>query len=327
MALMSKPALLLLDEPTTALDVTVEAGIVELVKDLGEEFGTSMIFMSHNLGLILETCDRITRHVFRRGGRDRHDQGRVRPHAPPLHAGAVPLDPAARRRQELAAAGRRFPGSLPLPHERPKGCNFGPRCHHFVEGRCDAAEIPMIPVEGHDGHFTPLRPLRRDRLERAAGRRQGEEGAGRARRRRCSKIDGPEEILQGFAPTRSSAAARRGRQGQRDDQLRWRARPRRSRSSANPAAASRPSQRCCSASRPRPSGTVTLGNKDIQSTGDRDARRADRLVDPDGVPESVRHAEPQPFGRLADHPHAGKIQASAGQPPTGASACSSCSTW
>ena len=60
MALMSKPALLILDEPTTALDVTVEAGIVELVKELGREFGTSMIFISHNLGLILETCDRIS---------------------------------------------------------------------------------------------------------------------------------------------------------------------------------------------------------------------------------------------------------------------------
>jgi peptide/nickel transport system ATP-binding protein len=59
MALMSKPALLILDEPTTALDVTVEAGIVDLVKDLGREFGTSMLFISHNLGLILETCDRI----------------------------------------------------------------------------------------------------------------------------------------------------------------------------------------------------------------------------------------------------------------------------
>ncbi|MEL6296881.1 MAG: ATP-binding cassette domain-containing protein, partial [Pseudomonadota bacterium] len=60
MALLSRPALLLLDEPTTALDVTVEAGIVDLIKDLAREMGTSMIFVSHNLGLILETCDRIT---------------------------------------------------------------------------------------------------------------------------------------------------------------------------------------------------------------------------------------------------------------------------
>ena len=59
MALMSKPSLLILDEPTTALDVTVEAAIVELVKDLGKKYGTSMLFISHNLGLVLETCDRI----------------------------------------------------------------------------------------------------------------------------------------------------------------------------------------------------------------------------------------------------------------------------
>ena len=59
MALMSKPALLILDEPTTALDVTVEAGIVDLVKALGEKYGTSMLFISHNLGLILDVCDRL----------------------------------------------------------------------------------------------------------------------------------------------------------------------------------------------------------------------------------------------------------------------------
>ena len=59
MALMSKPALLILDEPTTALDVTVEAGIVDLVKDLGHKYGTSMLFISHNLGLILDVCDRL----------------------------------------------------------------------------------------------------------------------------------------------------------------------------------------------------------------------------------------------------------------------------
>src|SRR5690606_18933699 len=60
MALLPSPRLLLLDEPTTALDVTVEAGIVELINEIAEEFGTSMIYISHNLGLILETCDRLT---------------------------------------------------------------------------------------------------------------------------------------------------------------------------------------------------------------------------------------------------------------------------
>jgi len=153
MALLSKPALLLLDEPTTALDVTVEAGIVELVRGLGEKFGTSMIFVSHNLGLILETCDRITvmysgeavetgsiRDVFDRM-RHPYTQGLFR---------SIPLPGADKNSRPLVA----IPGQLPLPHERPKGCNFGPRCHHFVEGLCNAAEIPMIKVEGHDGHYS-----------------------------------------------------------------------------------------------------------------------------------------------------------------------------
>ncbi len=153
MALLSKPALLLLDEPTTALDVTVEAGIVELVKGLGKQFGTSMIFVSHNLGLILETCDRITvmysgeavetgkiKDVFDRM-RHPYTQGLFR---------SIPLPGADKNARPLIA----IPGQLPLPHERPKGCNFGPRCQHFVAGRCDADEIPMIPVGGHDGHFS-----------------------------------------------------------------------------------------------------------------------------------------------------------------------------
>jgi peptide/nickel transport system ATP-binding protein len=153
MALLSKPALLLLDEPTTALDVTVEAGIVELVKGLGEKFGTSMIFVSHNLGLILETCDRIT--VMYSGeavetGRIEDVFDRMRhPYTQGLFR-SIPLPGADKNARPLIA----IPGQLPLPHERPNGCNFGPRCQHFVPGRCDAAEIPMIEVEGHDRHFS-----------------------------------------------------------------------------------------------------------------------------------------------------------------------------
>ena len=60
MALLSNPKLLLLDEPTTALDVTVEAGIIDLIKEISAKFGTSLIYISHNLGLILETCNRLT---------------------------------------------------------------------------------------------------------------------------------------------------------------------------------------------------------------------------------------------------------------------------
>ncbi|MBX3576760.1 MAG: ABC transporter ATP-binding protein [Rhizobiaceae bacterium] len=153
MALLSKPALLLLDEPTTALDVTVEAGIVDLVKGLGQKFGTSMIFVSHNLGLILETCDKIT--VMYSG--EAVETGKIEdvfdsmrhPYTQGLFR-SIPLPGADKNSRPLVA----IPGQLPLPQERPKGCNFGPRCHHFVEGLCNADEIPMIEVEGHEGHFS-----------------------------------------------------------------------------------------------------------------------------------------------------------------------------
>ena len=145
MALMSKPSLLILDEPTTALDVTVEAGIVDLVKGLGREFGTSMLFISHNLGLVLETCDRIcvmysgeaveTGPVAEVFDEMRHPytQGLFR---------SIPLPGADKTSRPLIA----IPGNFPLPHERPPGCNFGPRCSYFVAGRCDAQDIPMRVV-------------------------------------------------------------------------------------------------------------------------------------------------------------------------------------
>ena len=160
MALMSEPALLILDEPTTALDVTVEAGIVDLVKDLGRDFGTSMLFISHNLGLILETCDRI--NVMYSGEavetgpiaevfdemRHPYTQGLFR---------SIPLPGADKTTRPLIA----IRGNFPLPHERPPGCNFGPRCDYFEAGRCDAQKLHMQDVS--PGHAT--RCLRRDEID------------------------------------------------------------------------------------------------------------------------------------------------------------------
>jgi peptide/nickel transport system ATP-binding protein len=151
MALMSKPALLILDEPTTALDVTVEAGIVDLVKDLGEKYGTSMLFISHNLGLILDVCDRLcvmysgeaveTGNVTQVFDKMRH------PYTQALFR-SIPLPTANKSSRPLVA----IPGNFPLPHERPRGCNFGPRCDYFQDGRCNAGDIPMEPVPGDDRH-------------------------------------------------------------------------------------------------------------------------------------------------------------------------------
>ena len=151
MALMSKPALLILDEPTTALDVTVEAAVVDLVKDLGKKYGTSMLFISHNLGLVLETCDRIcvmySGEAVETGSiEDVFDKMR-HPYTQALFR-SIPLPGADKNARPLVAIPRNFP----LPHERPNGCNFGPRCDYFEEGRCNAAEIPMSEIAGDDRH-------------------------------------------------------------------------------------------------------------------------------------------------------------------------------
>ena len=151
MALMSKPSLLILDEPTTALDVTVEAAVVELVKDLGKKYGTSMLFISHNLGLVLETCDRIC--VMYSG--EAVETGRIEdvfdkmqhPYTQALFR-STPLPGADKNDRPLIA----IPGNFPLPHERPNGCNFGPRCDYFQAGQCDQGHIPMDTVPHGERH-------------------------------------------------------------------------------------------------------------------------------------------------------------------------------
>ena len=153
MALLSNPRLLLLDEPTTALDVTVEAGIVELIGEIAREFGTSMIYISHNLGLILETCDRIT--VMYSG--EAVEVGTIadvfnsmrHPYTKGLF-GSIPLPGADKNAHPLVA----IPGQLPLPHERPTGCNFGPRCDHFRAGTCDIGPLSMVPIAGDEEHYS-----------------------------------------------------------------------------------------------------------------------------------------------------------------------------
>ena len=153
MALMSEPSLLILDEPTTALDVTVEAAVVELVKDLGKKYGTSMLFISHNLGLVLETCDRIcvmySGEAVERGSIEDVFDKMQHPYTQALFR-SIPLPGADKNARPLVA----IPGNFPLPHERPNGCNFGPRCDYFEEGRCDKGDILMEDVEGNDRHGT-----------------------------------------------------------------------------------------------------------------------------------------------------------------------------
>ena len=153
MALMSKPALLILDEPTTALDVTVEAAVVDLVKDLGKKYNTSMLFISHNLGLVLETCDRIcvmySGEAVETGSIEDVFDKMQHPYTQALFR-SIPLPGADKNARPLVA----IPGNFPLPHERPDGCNFGPRCDYSQEGLCNQGNIPMAVIEGDDRHFS-----------------------------------------------------------------------------------------------------------------------------------------------------------------------------
>ncbi|MDQ0391255.1 dipeptide ABC transporter ATP-binding protein [Labrys monachus] len=150
MALLARPALLLLDEPTTGLDVTVEAAVLDLIADLRQRYGTSLLYISHNLGLIASTCDRVgimysgeiveegpTAQLFRRP-RHPYTQGLL---------GCIPDIRADKTTRALAP----IKGQIPLPQERPQGCFFGPRCDHFDAPRCGGEPIAMQPAAGDHG--------------------------------------------------------------------------------------------------------------------------------------------------------------------------------
>ena len=166
MALLSNPSLLLLDEPTTALDVTVEAGIIELIAELSGKFDTSMIYISHNLGLILATCDRVnvmySGVVVEEGSVGEVFDYMRHPYTKGLFS-AIPLPGADKTAHPLVP----IRGQLPLPHERPPGCYFGPRCDFFQDGRCDQTTVhgtvEMFSVEGEAGHR--VRCLRWDDID------------------------------------------------------------------------------------------------------------------------------------------------------------------
>ncbi len=144
MALSCRPALLIADEPTTALDVTVQAQLLELIKDLQNEIGMAVLFITHNLGVAAEIADRIAVMYA----------GRVVEEAPadaifaaprmPYTAGllsSVPRLVLDDRDMHLAA----IPGEVPSPERHPAGCAFHPRCPHMVSGRCDAGIPPLEP--------------------------------------------------------------------------------------------------------------------------------------------------------------------------------------
>jgi len=147
MALMMEPALLIADEPTTALDATLEVATIELLRDLQEQIGCSVLFISHHLGVIAELCDDVvvmyageviergsTRQIFNQPGH-------------PYAARLLDCDPARQegRTRDLPT----IPGEIPDLRRRPAGCVFAARCDQRRE---DCASAPPDIALG-DGHL------------------------------------------------------------------------------------------------------------------------------------------------------------------------------
>jgi peptide/nickel transport system ATP-binding protein len=153
LALACRPALVIADEPTTALDVVMQAQILQLLERLREELGLSLILISHDLGVLAETCDRIAVMYA----------GRIIETGPVRSVFDAPQHPYTKRlldslpviggARELAAP---IPGGPPDPGDLPEGCRFRPRCPYAAE-RC--LEDPVLrevrPAQSAACHFAP----------------------------------------------------------------------------------------------------------------------------------------------------------------------------
>jgi oligopeptide/dipeptide ABC transporter ATP-binding protein len=157
MALVNDPVLLLADEPTTALDVTIQAQILTLIAELQRESGTAVVLVTHDLGVVAQVADEVAvmyaGHVVERGPVEAIFADPQHPYTIGL-LGSMPA--LGKRTGRLAAV----PGSVPPPELFPPGCRFSSRCPFVVPATCNAARPPLAPV-GAPGHraacfFAPL---------------------------------------------------------------------------------------------------------------------------------------------------------------------------
>ena len=140
MALICEPRVLIADEPTTALDVTVQAQILELLQDIQRETGMAIIFVTHDLGVVAGICDRVT--VLYAG--QVVEMGEVHTiFSEPEHPYTAGLLAAMPQRHTGDGDLASIPGRVPPPDNMPEGCRFHPRCPFAVEGRCDVTPIPL----------------------------------------------------------------------------------------------------------------------------------------------------------------------------------------
>ena len=149
MAVACEPKILIADEPTTALDVTIQAGILDLMRELRERLGTAIILITHNLGVVADIADRV---VVMYAGRKAEEAPVHELFARPQHPytigllGAIPLPGAASKQDRL----REIPGRVPSLAELPNHCAFAPRCPRADD--LTRSEVPPLRAVG-PGHL------------------------------------------------------------------------------------------------------------------------------------------------------------------------------
>ena len=164
MALACKPSLLIADEPTTALDVTIQAQILKLMNDLKQEKGTSILFITHDLGVINEMADDVV--VMYCGQVVEMAPAKTifgcssfyHPYTEGLMTSIPRLDTPVNERLDV------IPGAVPHPLDLPKGCKFAPRCKYATQ-RCEKDEPDMIKVSDTQ-QIRCFYPAKEDRHER-----------------------------------------------------------------------------------------------------------------------------------------------------------------
>jgi len=145
MALACRPTLLIADEPTTALDVTIQAQILDLMRRLQEETGTSILFITHNLGVVAEVAHRVVVMYSGRIVEEGDVRSLLKSPRHPYTRGLLACMPHLGQRRGDGGRLYAIPGSVPSPVNRPAGCTFAPRCA-LAEPACLAAEPVLEPV-------------------------------------------------------------------------------------------------------------------------------------------------------------------------------------
>jgi oligopeptide/dipeptide ABC transporter ATP-binding protein len=147
MALICNPALLIADEPTTSLDVTIQAQMLELMRDLREDFGSSIMFITHNLGVIAQIADEV--YIMYLGKIVEHGLVNDIFHDPKHPYTVDLLNAIPKITGEVEERLVAIEGSIPSPFERVSGCPFHPRCSQIIRGVCEN-QVPQMTDFGND---------------------------------------------------------------------------------------------------------------------------------------------------------------------------------